>query len=400
MYNFMLAFFIACLVYVIGEWVTTATKAWIPSVFVTAILVMVGFWTIIPKTLYEDTGFLAMAGSTGMFLLITHMGTIISIKQLIEQWKTVVVCLAGLVGMVAFGMLIATIFVDRELVIAGLPPLTGGVVATSLMSQAATEKGLELAAGFASIIYCVQGFIGYPLTAICLHKYGDNLLKEWRSGELSFTEEELAQMRSVGMFAISDDSNVKKLLPKIPDKWNSNVVMLMKLSFVAWIAFLLGQHTPLSGAVWALLLGVITCHIGFLETNILTRANSYGLMIFTLTFVIFTSLQNVTPATFTTMIGPMIALIVIGVIGMAIFAFIIAKVLKMSFYIAFANGLTALYGFPFDAIITESTCNSMTPDADERSYLMSKMFPSMITGGFVTVTITSVILAGIFINML
>ena len=31
---------------------------------------------------------------------------------------------------------------------------------------------------------------------------------------------------------------------------------------------------------------------------------------------------------------------------------------------------------------------------------MSKMFPSMIVGGFVTVTITSVFIAGIFANML
>ena len=44
-------------------------------------------------------------------------------------------------------------------------------------------------------------------------------------------------------------------------------------------------------------------------------------------------------------IVPMVVLIVIGVLGMAIFSFIIAKILKMSFPLAFANGLTALYGF-------------------------------------------------------
>ena len=36
---------------------------------------------------------------------------------------------------------------------------------------------------------------------------------------------------------------------------------------------------------------------------------------------------------------------------------------------------------------------------EEKDYLMSKMFPAMIVGGFVTVTITSVILAGIFAKM-
>ena len=72
----------------------------------------------------------------------------------------------------------------------------------------------------------------------------------------------------------------------------------------------------------------------------------------------------------------------------------------MDFQLAFANGLTALYGFPCDAIITENTCNSLTDDPDERGYLMSKMFPSMVVGGFVTVTITSVIFAGYFAQLL
>ena len=99
-------------------------------------------------------------------------------------------------------------------------------------------------------------------------------------------------------------------------------------------------------------------------------------------------------------IGPMIGLIVVGVIGMAIFAFIVSKIFKMSFYLAFANGLTALYGFPADAIISESTCNALSSDPDERNYLMSKIFPSMIVGGFTTVTITSVFLAGIFATLL
>ena len=64
------------------------------------------------------------------------------------------------------------------------------------------------------------------------------------------------------------------------------------------------------------------------------------------------------------------------------------------------HGLTALYGFPCDAIITEMTCNSLSDDKIERSYLMANMFPSMIVGGFVTVTITSVLLAGYFATLL
>ncbi len=34
----------------------------------------------------------------GMLLLITHMGTMMSIKELAGQWKTIVIALAGIVG--------------------------------------------------------------------------------------------------------------------------------------------------------------------------------------------------------------------------------------------------------------------------------------------------------------
>ena len=153
-------------------------------------------------------------------------------------------------------------------------------------------------------------------------------------------------MANIGMSAIADDSHVKKLLPRIPEKWNSPVVMLCKLGLVAWFANLLGTVTPLSGVIWALILGVVFTTIGFLETNLLNRANSYWILMFALMMYIFDGLKDCTPAMLKSIIGPMVILIIIGVAGMGICAFIVSKILRMSFPLAFANGLTALYGFP------------------------------------------------------
>lgn len=400
MYNFVLAFVICALAYVIGEWVSTATRAWIPSVFVTAVVLLIGYWTVLPKELVTEAGLIPFANTIGIYLLITHIGTIISLKQLMQQWKTVVICLVGLGGMIVVGYFVAPMFMDKTLVIAGLPPLTGGIVAATTMSDAAKAAGLTVASVFAIAMYCVQGFAGYPLTAICLQKEGRKLLKEYRSGAVVLTDEEKAEMANIGMTAIADESNVKKLLPKLPPKWNSAVVMLGKLGFVAWIASQLGAHTPVSGVIWALVLGIAATTIGFLESNLLNRANSYWIIMFALMMYVFDGLKDCTPEMLKSIIGPMVILIIIGVIGMAITIFIISKILKISFPLAFANGLTALYGFPCDAIITEATCNALGETEEEKSYLMSKMFPSMIVGGFVTVTITSVLIAGVFAQWL
>ena len=400
MYNFALAFVICAVVYIIGEYVAKITKAWIPSVFVTAVVLLIGYWTVIPKEVVSDSMLIPFGSTIGIYLLITHMGTVISLKQLMQQWRTIVVCLSGLAGMMVLGYFIAPLIIDKTLVIAGLPPLTGGIVAATMMQDAAKAAGLEVAAVFAIAMYCVQGFAGYPITAVCLQKEGRRLLKDFRSGKLVLTEQDSREMASVGMTVIADDSDRKTLIPKIPDKWNSPILMLGKLGLVGWLATQLGNITGISAAIWALVLGVFFTTIGFLETNLLNRANSYQIIMFALMMYVFDGLKDCTPAMLKSIIVPMVVLIVIGVLGMAIFSFIIAKILKMSFPLAFANGLTALYGFPCDAIITPSTCNALGETEEERQYLMSKMFPSMIVGGFITVTITSVFIAGWFEGLL
>ena len=176
MYNFALAFVICGVVYFIGEAVSNLTKAWIPSVFVTAAVLLVGFWTVIPTTVVSDSMLIPFGSTIGIYLLITHMGTVISIKQLLSQWKTIVVCLAGLAGMCALCLVILPGVIGRDLVVAGLPPLTGGIIAATTMKTAAEANGLTEAAIFAIAMYCVQGFAGYPLTAVCLQLEGKKLI--------------------------------------------------------------------------------------------------------------------------------------------------------------------------------------------------------------------------------
>lgn len=401
LYNAFLAVVIVCVCYVIGEWVADISKAWIPSVLVTAILFLIGYWTVFPATLNDDTGLASFASTIGVLMFITHIGTVISLKQLIEQWKTVVVCLVGLAGMVALCWFICPLIMEKTLVIAGLPPLTGGIVAALTMQKAATVAGLKEAAVFAIAMYSVQGLAGYPITALCLHAEGKRLIKEWRSGSLNLSEAEIAKMKTIGLSTIGDDSDIKKPIPPIPDKYNTPVLIIGKVALSVWISSLVGQLIPqIPTIVWCLIISVILTRLGFLDTSSLSRANTYTIFMFAAMLSVFSGLKDCTPHMLKTLIGPMLIMIIIGVVGMAIAAFVIAKIFKMSFPLALANGLTALYGFPCDAIITESTCNSLTEDPDERGYLMSKMFPSMVVGGFVTVTITSVIFAGYFAQLL
>ena len=397
MYNFLLALVICAAIIAAGEFVDRKTHAWVPSVFVSAVIFLVGFWTVLPKTLMKDTLLFPFAGTLAIFLLLTHLGTIISLRRLIDQWKTVVSCLLGLLGMCLLAYYVGPFLMDRTLVIAGLPPLTGGIVAATMMQKAAADAGLISASVFAITMYCIQGFAGYPLTAIALKKESARLIEAYRKGEITINADELEAAQTV---LKADNHPTGRRLPlQLPEDWNTAAVIIGKLGIVAWLALLLGKYTGISGAIWCLVLGVVFCTLGFLDRNALVKCNSFGICMFALMLYIFEGLKDCTPQMLAGLIMPMIILVVLGVAGMAVMAYVASLVLKRSFSLTFANCLTALYGFPFDQIITISTINAVAKDPDEHAFLMSKMFPSMIVGGFVTVTITSVFIAGIFSKM-
>lgn len=70
------------------------TKGWVPSVLVIMILMLVGFSTgLFPKTIIDDAGVSDALFKVACGLLVTHLGTLISRKEMAAQWKTVIASL-------------------------------------------------------------------------------------------------------------------------------------------------------------------------------------------------------------------------------------------------------------------------------------------------------------------
>ena len=176
-------FTLVCLVAVlvimsIGDIVSTATKAFVPSVFVAAVLFLIGFWQgWLPMDVVDKAQMGGMIANVSMYLLIAHMGTLMSFRELCQEWKSVAIAVAGLAGMCAALLYGGTQLIDRNAIIAGTPPLSGGILAAIIMSKAAADKGMALWSVMALLIYIVQGFVGYPITALCLKSEGKRLLR-------------------------------------------------------------------------------------------------------------------------------------------------------------------------------------------------------------------------------
>jgi len=392
----MFALSILIFILFIGDVIAIRTKAWIPSIFISATLFLIGYWTFFPANIVEISGIPSTVAVMLIYLLITNMGTLLSFQELINQWKTILIALAGILGIIVALFAIGTFLFGSETIIVAIPPLVGGLVSALIMSEGAAEAGLPSLAVFAIVIYVMQGFAGYPLTSVMLKKEGKRLLQQFRNGEID--------EKQVGNGDGNSPEKELKLFKWMPEKYNTEFFKFFRLAFVGYLAYQvsvwLAPYVAIHAFVLCLLFGVIATSVGFLEKHPLKKANGFGFAIMGLMLYILDGLKKATPDMMVELIYPLIGCIVIGVAGMYVFSLIMGKVLKVSKEMAFAVSLTALYGFPADYIITNEVINSLTQDEKEREVLNSHMLPPMLVAGFITVTIVSVILAGIFVGFL
>ena len=81
----------------IGDWISNLTKSKISGMLIAMLLYLIGFQTgIIPANSINDTGIPAIASNFAIMMLLVGMGTMIHLKEMIAQWKTVVVALFAL----------------------------------------------------------------------------------------------------------------------------------------------------------------------------------------------------------------------------------------------------------------------------------------------------------------
>ncbi|NLY21607.1 MAG: hypothetical protein GXZ08_10060 [Tissierellia bacterium] len=405
--NAITALTFVLVVMTIGDLVSAKTKAFVPSVFVSAILFLVGFWYIFPEDLVKIATLSQPVAGLTMYLLITHMGTMMSVRELAAQWKTIVIALAGIAGIIILLLTVGSAVLGRETAVVGAPPLTGGIVAAILMRDAAAEIGKQDLAVLSILVYVVQGFIGYPLTAILLKRNGQKLLADFRKNPslaLKRTEEDKV-VEGNGKKGI-------KFPPDIPEKYNSTYMILFRLAFVALLADIAAKYLnmgllaispkapTISVYVVCLIFGVIAAEIGLVERKPLNKAESFGWLMTCLMAFIFEGLNAATPEMLLQVLMPLVGVILIGVTGLIIFAFIAGKVLGENPEMSISIALNALYGFPPNFILTTEAINSLTENQVEKEYLTDNMLPKMLVGGFTSVTIASVIIAGIFVGFL
>ncbi|MCI5643143.1 MAG: hypothetical protein MR285_03415 [Peptoniphilus sp.] len=388
------------IVYTIGDVVATATKSIVPSLFVCSVIFLGGFWLGIPETLFKDS-LLYNIGAVTITTLLVHMGSMLNLGQLIAQWKTVLIAAGGIIGIVILLLLVGSPIVGKETAIVAAPPISGGIIAGLQMAESAAAIGRNDLKLMATLLVVLQGFIGYPLASFCLRREANRILKLNAEGH-TFQEDEVVEQREL------------KTILQLPPKYTSPNYFLAKAILIAFIAtfvssllkridtgiFILNALVRIDKNVLALILGIIFAEIGFLEREPLNKGNSFGFLMAALMAVIYGGLAGASPTDILGILVPIVICLVLGTIGIGIMSIIVGKVLKIGPWMAFAIGSSALFGFPGTYVVSQEVARGVAKSEEEKELVLSQILPKMLVAGFVTVSIGSVVLAGILAPML
>ena len=388
------AFTVIMIAIAIGNMIAVKTKSIVSMLFSVSAIFLIGFSFGLPRSIFADSTLLAF-GAMLIPPLLVHLGTSMNIRQLLDQWRVVIVALTAIVGIVVFVVGIGQLIVGPKAAFTAAPPIAGGVIAGIQMGQTAASIGQPELQILASLLVVVQGFVGYPIASYVLKREGQNILTAYRQGTLP---------------PLPSDNGLQSqehMIGDIYEELKSDEWYLAKLGFVAALAVLLSQsvkamvgYNLLDQNILALIFGVIAHQVGLLEAKPLNKANSYGISMAALTVVVISGLSRATVDVLLKLLPIILVTLVLGTIGIIIFASLAGKRLNVSPWLAMGIGISALFGFPGTYIVPIEVSNALSTNHEERQVILERIQPQMLVAGFITVSIASVVLAGILSPML
>ena len=394
-----IAFFILMAFLALGEFISVKTRAIVPSILVFLILLLIGVWGgFLPKEIIDLGGFSEAMTDVIIVVIVVNMGSSLSLDSLKKEWKTVLIGLGAIAGIAAVILPIGSMIYDWQTAVVAAPPIAGGFVAAFEMSRTSLAKGLPHLSTIALLLLALQEFPVYFLLPGLLRSETLRRLDLFRKGELKAV-------------ATEEEQNKKRLIPPIPEKYMDTSTYLFFLGLVGTMAILVsmlsgiifksfGIDFKISPTIFALFFGIIGGEIGLLERKSLQKANCFGFFVVASVVGVMGGLVNSSVEEILALIIPLLVLVGLGIIGMAIGGIIIGKILKVTWQMSFAIALNCLIGFPVNFLLTNEAINVLAKTEEEKDFLSNTMVPTMLVGGFTTVTLGSVVFAGILANFL
>lgn len=386
-------FFIVAMIFAIGDFAGIATKARLSSVFVALLIFLVGFLSeILPGDIIKRAGLTEM-GAMSSALLIFHMGTMINVKQLIQEYKTVITAILSMGVVMVAGFAVSPI-IGMENALVVIPIMNGGIIATQIMSGAAMNAGLTFAAGLAALLYAIKKFAGaYPASLFGVRE-AKIILEEYRANKAAFEAQK-------GTSATEEVPKKKGFADKY-NKYFTDYVCIAVTVFFAWISMGMGKLIPaINYSIWALLFGAVFSYIRIVPERILEKGKTSGIISMIIFAIIVPSLAKVTVEQLLTMGYYLVVLLGVSLLALYICFYVLPGwKIKGSKNLAMGIALGQFLGFPATFLISNEIAKAVTDDEKEQEAVLAVIMPSYVVAGLATVTTFSIVIAGIFVNFI
>ena len=380
----IIAFAAIALTFSLGDFIALKTKG-IVSSFIVAILIFItfgGVLKIFPPEMMDTSGLIAVIPTFGMALILTNLGSSLDLNELKSEWKTILIALAGVFGIVIVCFSAGQMIFGRVYALSAIAPIAGGIVAAMISTEAATAAGkVEIAAFIASIL-SIQKLVGLPIASYCLKKSADHYI-------------------SAGKLERAAHSGGKKLsirfIPEFPKTLDTPAMHFARLALMAVLAQFLSKTTHLDGTLSYLLCGVLGSASGFLEKNCLKKAGGDGIVLLATYAYVSKAFLTITFSQFSHILIIVLGLLFMSAVGIAVISTVMGKVLGHDMYLSVATGLCCMFGYPvtYTTAIEVVNAAQMTHKLsdEDAARLTNYYLPKMIISGVTSVSIVSVIVA-------
>ncbi|WP_143469205.1 hypothetical protein [Lachnoclostridium sp. An14] len=388
----IMAFTVVAVIYAVGDYVAVKTKGVISSVLVAIALLLVfgGTLRLLPENLMDLSGLSAMIPTFGMGLILVNVGSLMNLNDMRKEWKTVVISLAGIAGIILLDSTLGTAVFGRERALAAIPPTAGGAAVTMLMSEAANEAGRPDLASFVAAVTALQVLIGLPVASVCLRRAAKAFIA---GGGHKREEKKVGKEISL------------RIVPELKGPLAvSSTMHFARLGVVAVAAQLCTNVTGISTGVTFLVFGIVAGALGIVEKGSLKTAGGEGILMLATYAYVASSFVSMKFSDFGELLVPVVGLLVIGAVGVMILSALVGKLLGWNPFLAIAVGVACLFGYPVTYAVAMEVAQGVTKGAGfteaEEQRVVSYLLPKMLVAGVVSVSLTSVILGGIIAPML
>ncbi|MDR1873584.1 MAG: hypothetical protein LBQ90_01015 [Synergistaceae bacterium] len=395
MLNVTFWLFICLGIFAIGDILAVATRARLSSVFIALMLFLVGFLTgVIPENVIEQARLTQLASWASVYIVF-HMGTTINMGELIREWKTVLMSIFAM-AVALVSLLFVIPLIGKEAVIVSIPVVNGGIIATQLMVEAATQKGMALAAALGTIVYAIQKFVGTPPASFFGLKEAELVLADYRKKK----SEGLAATGEAGQVR---QEETKKTIYQILglDRYYTPFTCLGVTAFFGWLAFWLQARTTVNYSIWALLLGALAGQLNVIPAKILEKGRAVGLLNMAVFAGIIPSLARINVADLTTLAFQTIVVFAAVLIGTFIFIYVLPTWKFIgSRNLSVGIAMAQLLGFPATYLIANEIATAVAENAEEREVILKRIMPAYVVAGLASVTTFSILIAGVLVDFL